>query len=299
MALPNEKGAAFWPPYLTKVPERIQRREDRLAKAHGSDRNKILPELLEMAAKLIIHEDEVLYFDYGAVRLGRKPEPEEPSQPTPVCVGLGFLPGWTFTMSERGLPDIVPTTRLVSKSARLLPCTTDEKADRGVLGLVYKLQLAGQPSTKRSIFQKKTTIDVNDLTFATAKDWDETIHFHDKHKLLKQTKVYIHLFNGGIGHKYQKDGSIVPFRTPDWPVNIVVHIDPSKGPLLHTKDQPKIVERRLQGEWVAKELQKWAKEVALPKAYVDEVLKGWILADPGTELKGSSGGSFKKFLGFE
>lgn len=298
MALPHEKGAEFPQAYLSKVPANVQRREAKIATTHGSDSSIIPPELLSVAAKVIIHEDEVLYFDYGAVRLGRKPEPEDPSQPTPVCVGLGFLPGWTFTMSERGLPDIVPT-RLVSKAARLDP-EADEKANHSVLGLVYKLQLAGQPPIKRSMFQRKTTIDVNDLTYATAKDWDAIIHFHDKHKLLKQANVYIHLFDGGIGHKYQKDGTIMPFRTPDWPIKMVVHIDPSRKPVvLRTKEQPKVAERRLQGEWVARELKRWARDVGLPQAYVDEVLQDWILADPGTELKGRSRGGLKRFLGFE
>ncbi|KAJ4387838.1 hypothetical protein N0V93_008441 [Gnomoniopsis smithogilvyi] len=297
MALPHETGASFPQAYLTKVPANLRRREARLAETHGSNSSSTFPpELLDFDAKLIIHEDEVLYFDYGAVRLGRKPEPEEPSQPTPICVGFGFLPDWSFTMSERGLPDIAPT-RLVSKSARL-ESDSGEKASHSVLGLVYKLQLAGQPPTKRSIFQKKTPIDVRELQYATSKDWDAIIHFHDKHKVLKQTKAYIHLFDGGIGHKYQKDGTIVPFRTPDWPVKMVIHIDPPKVPTRKAKEQPHAVERRLQGEWVARELKKWAKDVALPKAYVDEVLKDWILADPGTELK-TSGGGLKKFLGFE
>lgn len=296
MALPHEKGAVFPQAYLTKVPGNLQRREARLAETSGSNSSGFPPELLEFDAKLIMHEDEVLYFDYGAVRLGRKPEPEDPSQPTPICIGFGFLPGWTFTMSERGLPDIVHT-RLLTKTARLEP-DSDEKANHSVLGLVYKMQFAGQPPLKRSLFQKKTPIDVKDLKHATAQDWDAIIHFHDKHKLMKQTKVYIHLFDGAIGHKYQRDGAIVPFRTPDWPVKTFIHIDPPRGPSRGTKEKPKAVERRLQGEWVARELSKWAKEVALPKAYVDEVLQEWILADPGIETK-TPGRGFKKFLGFE
>lgn len=294
MTLPTEKGAVFPSAYLTKVPEKIQRREDHLAKTYGSESGTTPPELLDVAAKLIIHEDEVLYFDYGAVRLGRKPEPEDSRQPTPICVGFGFLPGWTFTMSERGLPDIVPT-RLVSNSTGK-SSSMDRKATYGVLGLVYKLQLVGQSSTKRSMFRKQTAIDVNDLAYATVQDWEEAIHFHDKHKLPKQAKVYIHLFDGGIGHKYQKDGIKVPFRTPDWPIKTVVHIDPSSGPLLQPKEQPKIAERRLQGEWVARELKKWVKDVALPQAYVDEILKDWISSE--SLAKKPSGGSLKKFLGF-
>lgn len=298
MALPHEMGTLFPQAYLTKVPGNVRRREVRLAEAHSStNSNGFLPELLDLDPKLIIHEDEVLYFDYGAVRLGRKPEPDDPTQPTPICVGFGFLPDWSFTMSERGLPDIAPT-RLVSKSARL-ESDEGEKANHSVLGLVYKLQLAGQPPTKRSMFQKKMPIDVKDLKYATSKDWDAIIHFHDKHKVLKQTKAYIHLFDGGIGHKYQKDGTVVPFRTPEWPVKMVIHIDPPRVPSRRAKEQRlKGVERRLQGEWVATELKKWAKDVTLPKAYVDEVLQDWILADPGTEIK-TSGGGFKKFLGFE
>ncbi|CAN8105189.1 unnamed protein product [Discula destructiva] len=204
-------------------------------------------------------------------------------------------------MSERGLPDIVPAQPSP-------PVSTKKKVDveetghasPGVLGLVYKLQLAGQPSTgSRSLFQKKTTVDVKDLPYAKSMDWDTAIHFHDKHKLLKQTNVYLHLFDGALGHKYQTDGNMLPFRTPDWPVRVVTHIDPSRGPLVSTKKTPALpVERRLQGNWVARELEKWVKDAGLPQAYAEQVLQQWILADSGNQLPAESSGGFKKFLGF-
>lgn len=273
---------------MSKVPRGTQRREERLSAA----------ELLELPAKLIIHEDEVLYFDYGAVRLGLKPEPEDPKDPKPICVGLGWLPGWTFTMSERGLPDVVRHGQQPSSTSREKSSGTDDGSEEaGVLGLLYKMQIPGQPSMNRSLFQKKTTVDVKDLVFASAKDWDATIHFHDKHKLLKQTTVFLHLFDGAVGHKYQKDGAVVPFRTPGWLARVAVHIDPLREVLIRTKET-QAAERRLQGQWVAKELEKWVKDANIPQAYVDDVLKEWIVADSGNQLKGHSGSSFRRFIGF-
>lgn len=300
MAFPGESGTLFPEAYLTKVPQKTQRREERLEKSTSADGSRLPSELLDLPAKLIIHEDEVLYFDYGAVRLGRKPEPEDPDDPKPICVGFGWLPGWCFTMSDRGLPDIVPAQHSGSKAPEGSRNSDEMVKGGGVLGLLYKLQLKGQQPAKSSLFQKKTVLDVKDLVYASTEDWDTTIHFHDKHKLLKHTGVYIHLFDGGLGHKYQKDGKVVPFRTPGWPSRAVVHIDPARGPQLIRTKETQAVEPKLQGEWVAKELEKWVKDADLPQAYIEEVLKEWILADSGNQLKGpaSSGGSFKKFLGF-
>lgn len=297
MAFPGEKGTLFPEACLTKVPRTVQRREDKLGTSSNLDGSRLPSELLDLPARFIMHEDEVLYFDYGTVRLGRKPELEAPNDPVLVCVGLGWLPGWTFTMSERGLPDIVSAQS--SPKAHKQSSDADKKATSGVLGLLYKLQLEGQAPPKVSLFHKQAALDVKDLVYASAKDWDTAVHFHDKHKLLKQTEVYIHLFDGGLGHKYQKDGNVVPFRTPGWPVRTVVHIDPSQGHLIHTKDK-KAVQRHLQGDWVAKELEQWVKDASLPQVYVEEVLRDWILSDPGIQLKKPPGAGFgfKRFLGF-
>lgn len=299
MALPGETGSLFPAAYLTKVPQKIQRREDQLVGAGtGSDGGSAFSAgLCNVPAKLIMHEDEALYFDYGAVRLGRNPKLEDPSAAKPVCVGLGWLPGWAFTMSERGLPDIVPASHPP-------PATADHaldehvREDTGVLGLLYKLQLQGQPASNRSLFQKKTAVDFQDLVYARATDWDATIHFHENHKLVKQTEVYIHLVDGGLGHRHQKDGNVMPFRTPGWPVRAVVHVDPSREQLIRTKET-KVAERCIQGDWVAKELVKWVKDAGLPQAYVEDALQEWLVADPGTGIKRPlNGRTLKKFLGF-
>lgn len=301
MAFPGESGTQFPEAYLTKVPQRTQRREERLGISDHPEGSRLPSELLDFPAKLIIHEDEILYFDYGAVRLGRKPEPEDPDDPRPMCIGLGWLPGWSFTMSDRGLPDIVPERQAVSSSKASQNSGGSEEGGRGgVLGLVYKLQLKGQQQAGGfSLFQKKTVLDVKDLVYAKTEDWDSTIHFHEKHKLLKQTGVFIHLFDGGLGHKYLQDGRVVPFRTPGWLAQAAVHIDPGKGPQLIRTKMTQAVEPRLQGQWVAKELEKWVKDADLPQAYVEDVLQEWISADSGNQLKApDSGGSLKRFLGF-
>lgn len=302
MALAGENGTLFPGAYLTKVPQKVQRREDRLAETGGSDGGTdggtLQSKLLDSPAKLILHEDEVLYFDYGAVRLGRKPELEDldPKAPRPVCVGFGWLPGWDFTMSERGVPDIIPA----SQSRPANPPVEADEADEtgpGVLGLLYKLQLEGQPSTSRSLFQKKAAVDVKDLAYAKVEDWDTAVDFHGQHKVLKLTDVYLHLFDGAVGHKYQKDGHVVPFRTPGWPIRVVIHVDPPRAQLLRNK-KPKVAERRPQGDWVARELEQWVKDAILPQAYVDKVLDPWIRTDSGNQLKHVPDGGFKRFLGF-
>lgn len=291
MALPGETGGTFPSAYLTKVPEKAHRQETRLANTG---------ELLSITPKLVMHEDDRLYFDYGALRLGRKPELAESGQAKLVCVGFGWLPGWRFTVNEEGLPDIAPV------SARAKPASAGADDSRagdkqptssGVLGLLFKLVLGSHPAPRRSPFAKRTPIDVNDLPCAGPRDWSAVIPFHAKLKVMKQVNIYIHLFDGAVGNKYQRDGTVVPFRTPDWPVKALVHVDPERGPVRVPRDKPKSSTARcLQGEWVSNELQRWIREAKLPPEYVEKTIKKWIDAELDARVEG---GGVLKFFGFK
>lgn len=280
---------------MTKVPEKIQRRENGIYESGDSNTTPGLlqEKLLHSTPNFIVHEDDRLYFDYGAVRLGRKPEPEGSSQTKLVCVGFGWLPGWEFAVNEHGLPDIVPCGPPASGSGK--------RSRTGVLGLLFKLVLLDKPTPKRLPFSKRTALDVKDLPCASLNDWDAAIPFHSKLKALKQARVYLHVFDGGVGHKYKKDGRVVAFRTPDWPVTAVFHRDPEK--VLVTREEPtRHVSPRLQGEWVAEELRRWIKDAKLPPAYVDQALKKWLPANLKHDFDGSSGGGLRRFrnaLGFQ
>lgn len=297
MALPGERNEIFPPAYLTKVPEKVRRQENRLLKTGG------FPEaFLGLTPKFVAHEDDRLYFDYGAARLGRRQDVEGAGEAKLVCVGLGWLPGWEFTITEQGLPDIIPdpghatTFKPRSGEDEKVPVEEQEHPS-GVLGLLFKLVPESHPTPKRSPFAKKTgTIDVKDLPYAGPQDWARAVPFHAKSKALKQVKVYIHVFDGGAGHKYQKDGTVVPFRTPDWSMNACVHVDPER--LKVAREKPKRMSRHLQGEWVGEELQRWIKEAGLPAAYVEQTLRRWVADDPKVESKVNSGG-FLGFLGFK
>lgn len=319
MALPGEAGIAFPEEYQTKVPEKVRRQETRLAKT-GS-----LPgELLSITPKFLLHEDDRLYFDYGAVRLGRKPAPIEEATGEVagdgaklVCVGLGWLPGWQFGVNEAGLPDIVPIAGGAGAGAGglVVPPSSAAAAARsktGVLGLLFKLALPG-PTPKRSggglggPFAKKAPVQADDLPRAGPRDWAAAVPFHTKLKVMRQVGVYIHVFDGGVGNKYQRDGTVVPFRTPDWPVKALVHVDPERPPVRVPKEkktpakgagglQGPAANRRLQGEWVADELQRWIKEAKLPPEYVEETLKKWIADE--REMHVGNGGLLK-FFGFK
>lgn len=289
MALPGETGMAFPSAYLTKVPEKVHRQEARLANTG---------DLLSITPKLIIHEDDRLYFDYGALRLGRKPALEESGEAKLVCVGFGWLPGWKFTVNEEGLPDIRPVP-VRSKPA----ADTDEKRAEekrratGVLGLLFKLVLDNHPTPKRLPFAKKTPIDVSTLPCASPRDWSAVVPFHSKLKVMKQVNLYIHLFDGAVGNKYLKDGTVVPFRTPDWPVKALVHVDPERSPVRVPRDKPKPTATRcLQGEWVSNDLQRWIKEAKLPPEYVEKTVKKWIDAELEARV---AGGGLLKFFGFK
>lgn len=291
MALPGETGIAFPSEYLTKVPEKTHRQEARLAKAG---------ELLSITPKFVVHEDDRLYFDYGALRLGRKPELEEAGGAKLVCVGFGWLPGWRFTVNEAGLPDIVPVPAHAGKPSSGAEAGRGEGQRRpaGVLGLLFKLVLPdSRPTPRRSPFSKKAPVDVNDLPCASPRDWSAVVPFHSKLKVMKQVNIYVHVFDGAVGNKYQKDGTVVPFRTPDWPVKALVHVDPERPPVRVPRDKPKPTTTRcLQGEWVSDELQRWTREAKLPPEYVEKTLKKWI--DAELEVR-AGGGGLLKFFGFK
>lgn len=298
MALPGEKKNVFPTAYLTKVPEKIRRLENRLLKTGG------FPEaFLDLTPKFITHEDDRLYFDYGAARLGRRPVVEGAGEARLVCVGFGWLPGWRFTVTEQGLPDIVPDpgspsvpkTRARSGAGAGEATPAEEQEPGGVLGLLFKLVPGADPAPKRSPFAKKTAVDVRDLPCAGPQDWARAVPFHAKSKTLRQVRVYIHVFDGGVGHRYRKDGTVVPFRTPDWPVGACVHVDPERAKLSHEK--AKRISMHLQGDWVGEALQRWIKEAGLPAGYVEQTLRKWVADDPGVELKVNSGGLLG-FLGF-
>lgn len=305
MALPGEKDSKYPDAYFTKVPSRVHRRETRWAEKttqHGS--SYTLPrELLDVRPSFIIHGDDVLYFDYGAVRFGRKPQPECPDDTRIVCVGLGWLPDWEFTINPRGLADIKPSDApSLSSQSSSSDDDKDGQSEAGVLGLLYKLVLDDDPPrrTGRFLFSRKPTIRVKDLSSATPKAWDKAVPFHTNLKVLRQVKVYIHVFDGGLGHKYQKEGGIVPFRTPGWSVNAVVHIDPPRLPMI--RGELRVSNEKLQGEWVAKELNRWIKEAKLPPLYVDRRLREWVPCDPKTETivykKKADWVGLRKFIGF-
>lgn len=301
MALSGERGSEYPEAYLTKVPSKVERREKRWSDRTTTSSSMLAPELLDVKPSFIMHEDDLLYFDYGAVRFGRKPQLDNSDDAKVVCVGLGWLPDWEFTINTRGLADIKPTDALSSSSSR--SSSGDDKNDRdepGVLGLLYKLGLDDTPRrTSRSLFSKKPTVNVGDLTVATTKAWDEAIPFHTNLKVLLQVKVYIHVFDGGLGHKFQKDGRVVPFRTPEWTVNALVHIDPPRLPII--RGELRVSSGKLQGEWVARELNRWIKDARLPPLYVDQWIREWVPSDPKTEVivyKKNDKDGVRKFMGF-
>lgn len=283
MALPRERGSEYPHAYLTKVPSRVQRREERWSDRAANNRSLPAPELLHVKPSFIMHEDDLFYFDYGAVRFGRKPQLDHADDTRVVCVGLGWLPDWEFTINSRGLADIKPADALSLSSTK--GSSTDDKNNRdepGVLGLLYKLALDDTPRRiGRSWFSKKPTVDVQDLSVATPKAWDEAVPFHTNLKVLRQVKIYIHVFDGGLGHKYQKDGGVVPFRTPEWTVNALVHIDPPRLPII--RGELRVSTGKLQGEWVAEELNRWIKGSKLSPLYVDQWIREWVPIDPKTE----------------
>ncbi|KAF3763586.1 hypothetical protein M406DRAFT_332054 [Cryphonectria parasitica EP155] len=296
MALPWEKGTLFPEAYMTKVPEKIRRQERDLSEVYSIEGSGYPEGMFQVKPKFIAHESGLFYFDYGAVRLGRRPNLEDAgSGNNMVCVGLGWLPGWQFTVSERGLPDTVPVPNHPGRTG------TAEKdaSEEGVLGLVYQLVSPNQPTYGRSPFSKRKIPDIDTLSYATGKDWAAAVPFHPNLKVLKQVRIYLHVFDGEIGHRYQKDGSVVLFRTPSRPVKAVVHVDPEK--LLAMREEPKLAKRQLQGEWAVKELEKWTKEAGLPREYVEKVMGEYIPlgVKPAPNIKGRSEGGLLKFLGFK
>lgn len=332
MALPGEAGIAFPEEYQTKVPEKVRRQEARLARA-GSLPGELLSGI---TPRFLLHEDDRLYFDYGAVRLGRKPAPIQEATGEVagdgaklVCVGLGWLPGWQFGVNEAGLPDIVPINIPggggggAPKTATTT--TTTRTAKTGVLGLLFKLELPGPrgPTPSRrgggggglsaAFGAKRPPVEADDLPRAGPRDWAAAVPFHAKLKTLRQVGVHIHVLDGGVGHRYGRDGAVVPFRTPDWTVRALVHVDPERPPVRAPKTKTKKskaasgpegaaggvglqASRRLQGEWVADELQRWIREAKLPPEYVEETLRKWI-ADERESHVGNGG--LLKFFGFK
>lgn len=274
------------------MPEKIQRRESSLQHIQTSEKPEFPAEIPSTTPQFVAHEDNVYYFDYGAVRFGPKPVLEDPDQGSIICVGFGWLPGWEFTINEQGLPNIVPIpARLLGK------LDTAEEARIGVLGLLYQLLKPGQSLPKRSKFLKTKTPDVVEVVSTSVQDWTEAVPFHATLKVPKPVRIYIHLCDGGIGHKYQRDGKVVPFRTPDWPVKAVVHVDPEKPRV--TKEKPKLAVKQLQGGWVSRELGEWTKEVRLPREYVDEILEDYISTDVKPVVTVTSKTRrIRKFLGF-
>lgn len=299
MALPGEGTSEYPEMYLTKIPRKNRRREKRWSKKVTSESALLVPEVLSISPSFIVHENDVLYFDYGAVKFGRTPQPDGPDGARVVCVGLGWLPDWEFTINSRGLPDIAPTGALCSSSVSSSKYK-DGRDESGVLGLLYKLVLDEPPRRMgRSLFSKKLSLDVKDMSYATPKAWNAAIPFHPKLKVLQRVKLYIHVFDGGVGHKYQKDGRVIPFRTPEWPVKVVVHIDPPRPPII--RGELRVSKGKLQGDWVAKELNRWIKDAKLPRPYVDQWLREWV---PGNSKKKSIAYKKKdrsgiwKFMGF-
>lgn len=296
MALPGEQDSAYPDAYLTKVPSAVRRRETRWSETSADTPLPARP-------SFVMREDDVLYFDYGAVRLGRKPQqPDAPGGEDAarlVCVGLGWLPAWAFTINPRGLADIKPSG------------DDDKKDDRrgpGVLGLLYKLVSDDDDGPRRPLLSisKTPAVRAEDLSSATPKAWAEAVPFHPNLKVLRPVQVYMHVFDGGVGHKYdQKKGQgtvVVPFRTPAWSVHAVVHVDPPRRPAIRGELRESSG-GRLQGEWVAKELNRWIKETKLPPAYVDERLREWVPCDPTKEgivykKKKEGRGGWRKFIGF-
>lgn len=301
MALPGERDSEYPDAYLTKVPSRVHRRETRWAeKTTQLNSHYTLPrELLDIRPSFIIHQDDVLYFDYGAVRFGRKPQPDCPEDARIVCVGLGWLPDWEFTINPCGLADIKPSGAPSSSSqTSSRDDDKDGQSESGVLGLLYKLVWDDDPP-RRFLSSRKPTISVKDLSSATPKAWDEAVPFHTNLKVLRQVKVYIHVFDGGLGHQYQKEGGVIPFRTPGWSVNAVVHIDPPRLPAI--RGELRVSSGKLQGEWMAKELNRWIKEARLPPLYVDRRLREWVPCDPKAEAivyKKEDRVGLRKFIGF-
>lgn len=264
--------------YLTKVPGKAQRQESRLAEK--GDLSSITP-------KFNLHEEDLLYFDYGALRLGRRPELDDTIDAKLTCVGLGWLPGWKFTVNEAGMPDAVPA-----------PARNKSSTGGGVLGLLFQLVPEKHASPKRLPFAKKAPIGVNDLPRASPRDWAAVIPFHSKLKTMKPVNVYIHVFDGGVGNLYQKDGAVVPFRTPDWPIKALMHVDPERPPVRAPREKPRPqgTIRCLEGEWISNELQRWIKEAKLPPEYVEKVLKRWLDAELEARVQG---GGLLKFFGFK
>lgn len=313
MALPGEKGAVFPEEYLTKVPEKIQKRENRITESASANFDDLVLAqelLLKIRPTFLVHEDESFYFDYGAVMLGRNPQPDGPGEAKMICVGLGWLPGWEFTVTDRGLPDIVPTTTTStttssSSLSRIKSSKTNRYPQTGVVGLLYKLVLDENDHGLLSRFSKKTTLDGGrDIPYAGPQDWNEAVPFHSTLKVMRRVKLYIHVFDGGVGHRCQKDGRVVPFRTPARPVHAVVHVDPPKPPVRGVKPQVVVAaaaDGTLQGEWVAKKLNWWVKDAKLPQAYVDESLREWVSGGTKSEVKvyKKGRGGIRKFMGFK
>lgn len=299
MALPGQELSEFPEAYLTKVPNSIQRRERRWSEntSHGS--SLLGTKLLETNPSFIMHENDLLYFDYGAVRLGRKPRLEGPDGARVFCVGLGWLPDWEFTVNARGLADITPTDAYALSSVKSGTGGAHDAEEAGVLGLLYKLVLDGATRrTSRSLLLlPQKTVGVQDVAFASHHDWEAAIPFHANLKVLRQVQLYMHVVDGGVGHKYQQDGTVVPFRTPTWPVSAVVHVDAPRRPSI--RGELRGPAGRLQEEWVARELRRWIKDARLPPLYVEEWLREWVPGDHHSKReKKTDRSGVVKFLGF-
>lgn len=299
MALPNEKQSEYPEAYLSKVPNKIRRREKRWSESATHDSTTLRLQLLDVSPSFIIHEDDLLYFDYGAVKFGRKPQLDGLHGVKVVCVGMGWLPDWEFTINPCGLPSIAPADALFAASLSDAKDSTDG-SEPGVLGFLYKLVIDDTSRwTRRSLFSKKTNVAAKDILCATQESWNAAVPFHSNLKVLQQVELYIHVLDGKIGHKYQKEGGVIPFRTPEWPVKAVVHVDPPRQPII--QGELRVDHGKLQGEWVAKDLNKWIKDVKLPSPYVDQWLREWISGDPRAGAvckKNRSKDSIRTFLGF-
>lgn len=222
MALPGEQDSAYPDAYLTKVPGAVRRRETRWAETSADTPLPARP-------SFVMREDDVLYFDYGAVRLGRKPDaPDGEEAARIVCVG--WLPAWAFTINPRGLADIKPEGYDDKK---------DERRGPGVLGLLNKLVSDDDGPRRPLLFSKSPAVRAEDLSSADPKAWAEAVPFHLNLKVLRPVQVYMHVFDGGVGHKYcrEKDpgGTVVvtPFRTP---ARVVGQRRRARGPAAAARD---------------------------------------------------------------
>lgn len=283
--LPGAETTRFPEDYLTKVPARVRHRE-----AAARDEYPREPATLKKAfpAKFVLHQREYLYFDYGAVRFGRKPWTEVPDLGKIVCVGYGWLPNACFVIDEDGKPDLVTPTNAERYQCPYNPHLAKARGTpfnaMGCLGLLYKLDTTQTPrSVGDRYYGMVHSTSHPKVKCANQAMWDKAVHFSPFVKLSQKAWVYIHVFDGGVGHLLLDHGGTIRFRNPEWPVKAVIHVNPTTRLRDRSFMLTPVGQTHIQGKWMVSALLQWIKDAKLPPEYVKAVLMRWI--PPGARIK--------------